>query len=70
MSFKKETEKIVLLQVKGLIHIVNFRTKKNCTSWEGHHWILPLGTNYYVAIKERIESLYFPDGKQIGMFCT
>ena len=30
MSFKKETEKIVLLQVKGLIHIiVKFRTKKN-----------------------------------------
>ena len=30
MSFKKETEKIVLLQVKGLIHIiVKFKTKKN-----------------------------------------
>ena len=30
MSFKKETEKIVLLQVKGLIHvIVKFRTNKN-----------------------------------------
>ena len=29
MKFKKETEKIVLLQVKGLIHIiVKFRTKK------------------------------------------
>ena len=29
MSFKKETEKIVLLQVKGLIHIiVKFRTEK------------------------------------------
>ena len=29
MSFKMETEKIVLLQVKGLIHIiVKFRTKK------------------------------------------
>ena len=28
MSFKKETEKIVLLEVKGLIHIdVKFRTK-------------------------------------------
>ena len=28
MSFKKETEKIVLLQVKGLTHIiVKFRTK-------------------------------------------
>ena len=30
MSFKKDTEKIVLLKVKGLIHIVKFRTKKNC----------------------------------------
>ena len=30
MSFKKETEKIVLLQVKGLIQIiVKFRTEKN-----------------------------------------
>ena len=30
MSFKKETEKIVLLKVAGLIHIiVIFRTKKN-----------------------------------------
>ena len=29
MSFKKETEKIVLLQVKGLIHIiVKFRTEE------------------------------------------
>ena len=28
MSFKKDTEKIVLLKVKGLIHIVKFRTKK------------------------------------------
>ena len=46
MSFKKETEKIVLLQVKVLIHIiVKFRTKKNCVFYhlhqssfrEGHH---------------------------------
>ena len=32
MSFKKETEKIVLLQVKGLIHIIvktKSKTKKN-----------------------------------------
>ena len=30
MSFKKETEKIMLLQVKGLIHIiVKFRTKED-----------------------------------------
>ena len=28
MSFKKDTEKIVLLKVKGLIHIVKIRTKK------------------------------------------
>ena len=31
MSFKKDAEKIVLLKVKCLIHIVKFRTKKNCT---------------------------------------
>ena len=30
MLFKKDTEKIVLLKVKGLIHIVKIRTKKNC----------------------------------------
>ena len=31
MSFKKETEKIMLLQVKSLIHIiVKFRTKSIC----------------------------------------
>ena len=30
MSFKKDTEKIVLIKVKDLIHIVKFRTKKNC----------------------------------------
>ena len=28
MSFKKDTEKIVLLKMKGLIHIVKFKTKK------------------------------------------
>ena len=28
MSFKRDAEKIVLLKVKGLIHIVKFRTKK------------------------------------------
>ena len=28
MSFKKDTEKIVLLKVKVLIHIVKIRTKK------------------------------------------
>ena len=30
MSFKKDTEKIVLLKVKDLIHIANFRNKKIC----------------------------------------
>ena len=30
MSFKKDTEKIVLLKVKDLIHIVKFRNKKIC----------------------------------------
>ena len=28
MSFRKDTEKIVLLKVEGLIHIAKFRTKK------------------------------------------
>ena len=28
MSFKKDTETIVLLKVEGLMHIVKFRTKK------------------------------------------
>ena len=32
MSFRKVNEEIVLLQVKGLIHILNFGTKKKmCT---------------------------------------
>ena len=30
MSFRKDTEKIVLLKVKGMIHIVKFRTRKKC----------------------------------------
>ena len=30
MSFKKDTETIVLLKVERLIHIVKFKTKKNC----------------------------------------
>ena len=78
MTFKKETEKIVLLQVKGLIHIiVKFRTEKylhisiihQSTFWEEHyHLILPLSTKYCAAIKERIDSLYFPERKLIGMF--
>ena len=52
MSFKKDTEKTILLQVKGLLQIiVKFRTEKNlCTFlsstrhpiWEGHK-ILPPG---------------------------
>ena len=59
MSFKKETEKIVLLQVKGLIQIiVKFRTEKKIahifiihqSSFEKGHTVLPLGTKYCVAI--------------------
>ena len=75
MSFKRETEKIVLLQVKGLMHIIlKFRAEKylhisiihRSTFWEGHHHlILSLGPKFCAAIKERIESLYFPEGKQI-----
>ena len=66
MSFKRETEKIVLLQVKGLIHIiVKFRAEKylhisiihRSTFWEGGHYlILLLSPKFCAAIKERIES--------------
>ena len=46
----KRTEKIVLIKVKDLIHIVKFRTKKNCIflssaishTLERWHQILPL----------------------------
>ena len=70
MSFKKDTEKIVLLQVKGLIHIVKFRNKKKLHISIIRHQssfravapniAIGLGTKYFVAIKEPIESLYFP----------
>ena len=61
MSFKKDTEKIVLLKVKGLIHIVKFRTSKNgifLSSATNHpravapNIAIGLGTRYIVAIKE------------------
>ena len=51
MSFKKETEKIVLLQVKGLIHIiVKFRTKKNCVFLSSPTVILLRGAPLNIAI--------------------
>ena len=62
ISFKKDTEKIMLLKVKGLIHIVKFRTKNklhisiNChqSSFRAvaSNIDIGLGTKYFVAIKE------------------
>ena len=44
MSFKKETEKIMLLQVKSLIHIiVKFRTKSICAHFYHSPAILLIG---------------------------
>ena len=55
VSFKKETEEIVLLQVKGLIIIAQVRTEKNSCmflsstkyTFEGHKILC---TKYHVAI--------------------
>ena len=73
ISLKKDTEKIVLLKVKGLIHIVKFKSKKKLHISIIRHQspfravapniAIGLGTKYFVAIKERIESLYFPKEK-------
>ena len=73
VSFKKETEKIVLLQMKDLIHfIVKFRTKKICQHFYHLPVILLIGKPlniaighqiYCVAMKEQIECLYFPGRK-------
>ena len=46
MSFKKDTEKIVLLKVKGLIHIVKFRTKKIAYFYHPPPVILSGSTKY------------------------
>ena len=75
ISFKKETEKIVLLQMKGLIQIiVKFRTVKYLRMFllsntsillEGHTLIIVhhiLWSSTY-SRKEQIESLYSPEGK-------
>ena len=68
MSFKKETENMVFLQVKDLIHIiVKFRTKKICIllSSTSHPFEWDTTTKYchWAPSKEQIESLYFPEGK-------
>ena len=73
MSFKKDTEKIVLLKVKDLINIVKFRSKKKLHISIIRHQssfravapniAIGLGTKYFVAIKEWMESLYFPEEK-------
>ena len=74
ISFKKETEKIVLLQMKGLIQIIaKFRTVKYlCMFLSSNTNILlrgPLNIVHQILCsstyskKEQIESLYFPEGK-------
>ena len=68
MSFKKETENMVFLQVKDLIHIiVKFRTKNICIllSSTSHPFEWDTTTKYchWAPSKEQIESLYFPEGK-------
>ena len=51
VSFKKETEKIVLLQMKDLIHfIVKFRTKKICEHFYHLPVILLIGEPLNIAI--------------------
>ena len=55
MSFKKETEKIVLLQVKGLIHnIVKFTTKKNCVFLSSPPVILLRGAPLNIVIGHEV----------------
>ena len=73
MSFKKDTEKIVLLKVKVLINIVMFRSKKKLhisiirhqSSFRAVAPNIAIGlcTKHFVAIKEWMESLYFPEKK-------
>ena len=46
MPFKKDTEKIVLLKMKGLIHIVKFRTKKIAYFYHPPRVILSDSTKY------------------------
>ena len=69
---KKRLKRLCYYKLKAWYIIVKSRIKKNLhisiihqsTFWEGHHHlILSLGTKYCVAIKEQIESLYFPEGK-------
>ena len=71
LLLKKDTEKIVLIKVKGLIHIVKIRTKKSHISIIHHQSsfsleiraVAPNSAKYFVAIKEWMESLYFPEEK-------
>ena len=70
ISFKKETN---LLQVKGLIQIiVKFRTEKYFCMFpssntniflRAHMKYCTLNIIWRYSKKERIESLYFPEGK-------
>ena len=69
---KRRLKRLCYCKWKAWYIIVKSRIKKNLhisiihqsTFWEGHHHlILSLGTKYCAAIKERIESLYFPEGK-------
>ena len=55
MLFKKDTEKIVLLKVKGLIHIVKIRTKKIAYFYHPPTVILLSGsTKYYHWIGHQV----------------
>ena len=75
ISFKKETEKIVLLQMKGLIQIiVKFMTVKYLRMFlslntnillEGHtlNIVYQILCSSTYSRKEQIEILYFPEGK-------
>ena len=79
MSFKKVNEKIVLLQVKDLIHIVSsyIGLKKKLCTFLIPPVILLRGTSLDIVIGHQVlcsnkgtnwTSLFCPEGKQIGMF--
>ena len=80
MSFKKETEKIVLLQMKGLIQIiVKFRTEKNeCIHFYNPPEILLKGPQYIfighkvlcsnTLKKNELEVYISPKGNKLACF--
>ena len=71
MSFKKDPETIVLLKVEGWytlssselkLHVSIFRNQSSFRV-VAPNIAVGLGTKYFVAIKEWMESLYFPEEK-------